>query len=453
MSDITTSLFDLFKIGPGPSSSHTIGPMKAGYDFIQTCLKLPVERQRKAAAIQVHLYGSLSLTGKGHGTDRAALGGLMNVNPVHCPQGFLSTLLEDEQVAYTLKMGEQSIPFTSSNIIFHTEPYDSPFSNTMVVQLCDKSGTLLFEREYYSVGGGFIQWKGEEPPVARVPTYPYGSIKQFRQVMHDNDMRLCEVLLENEKAVTGLTETEIYAKIDRILEVFDETVAHGLNTEGILPGPLKYHRRAPGIHRRALRLEKDPNHFMLLLTAYALAGAEENADGEPVVTSPTCGSYGTMAGMIYMMRHVLKIEHSTLQDSLLAAALVGFLAKNNASISGAEVGCQGEVGVASAMAAAMMSYAKTSDVRIMEHAAEKALEHHLGMTCDPVQGYVQIPCIERNAFGAVKAYLSHLMAISEVSSFHRVGLDSTIQAMYETGLDLMSKYRETGIGGLAHLVE
>ena len=275
----------------------------------------------------------------------------------------------------------------------------------------------------------------------------------FRNVMSTKRVRLSELMIANEKAITGVDEDTIFERIDHLLDVFDKTVAHGLKTEGHLPGPLKYHRCASDVYRRAHRSAGSQDHLIMCVSAYALAGAEENANGERIVTAPTCGSFGVVAGILYYMRHHLKIDKMALQDALLAGALIGMLAKNNASIAGADVGCQGEVGVASAMAAAMLIYARTSDIRLVEHAAEKALEHHLGMTCDPVMGYVQIPCIERNAFGAVKAYTAYLLASMEFSGFQRVRLDSVIEALNKTGCDMNSKYRETSLGGLATLVK
>ena len=435
MKPIKMSIFDLFKVGPGPSSSHTIAPMKAGYNFIHEIRHLPKSKLARGARVTVHLYGSLSATGRGHRTDHAILAGLLNHSPERCAIGFLSSLSMDPSASYTLEIGSNKIPFSSADIIFSEDDYPSDFSNTLVISLLEASGHVLFEREYYSVGGGFLQWKGSKSLKIPKPVYPFACMSDVQHILTKKKIRLAEMMIENEKAITGVNEDALFSRIDYLYEIFEKTVDHGLKTEGVLPGKLHYHRRASGVYRHARRSVGHQDHIFLSLMAYALAAAEENANGEPVVTAPTCGSFGTMAGTIFFMRHHLKIDHATMQDALLAAALVGMLAKSNASIAGADVGCQGEIGVAASMAAAMLSYAKTSDSRILEHAAEKALEHHLGMTCDPVLGYVQIPCIERNAFGAVKAYTSYLLAIMEQTNYPRIGLDDVIEVLYETGCD------------------
>ncbi|MDD2236740.1 MAG: L-serine ammonia-lyase [Kiritimatiellae bacterium] len=449
---IVTSVFDLFKVGPGPSSSHTIGPMKAGYHFLQQIRGLSAEKKRQAARVEVTLYGSLSATGKGHGTDKAVLGGLLGVAPEQCPLGYLDGLLDSPEGTWKIELRPGSISFREADIIFDLERTNLPNSNTLRIRLLDAQGGVLSEREYYSVGGGFLQWDGYVAPERGDPVHPFTTMRELKKLMETKNLRLVELVIDNERAITGATEEEIYAKVDYLFTVMERSVEHGLEVEGMLPGPLNYYRKAPGIYRRAKRLAGRSDHFLLYLCAYAFAVAEENAAGQPVVTSPTCGSAGVMAATYYFMKHYMKMEHVTLQDGLMAAAVIGFLAKHNASIAGAEVGCQGEVGVASSMSAALLTYANTSEMRVVENAAETALEHHLGMTCDPVCGYVQIPCIERNAMGAVKAYTAYLIAGAEISRFHRVDLDKTIRAMVETGRDMNPKYRETAAGGLATLV-
>ncbi len=450
---IATSVFDLFKIGPGPSSSHTIGPMKAGYHFLQQIRALSAEKKRHARRIEVTLYGSLSATGKGHGTDKAVLGGLLGTAPEQCPQGYLDGLLGDTSAVSKVDLAPGSVDFHAEDMIFDRDRQDLPHSNTLRIRLLDAEDGVLSEREYYSVGGGFLQWDGYKEPARGKPVHEYSTMSELKKVMETKNLRLVELMIDNERAITGATEEEIYAKVDHLMTVMERSVEHGLEVDGKLPGPLNYFRKAPGIYRRAKRLAGRSDHFLLLLCAYAFAVGEENAAGQPVVTTPTCGSAGVMAATLYFMKHYLKMEHVTLQDGLMAAAVIGFLAKHNASIAGAEVGCQGEVGVASSMSAALLTYANTSEMRVVENAAQTALEHHLGMTCDPICGYVQIPCIERNAMGAVKAYTAYLIANTEISRYHRVDLDKTIRAMVETGRDMNPKYRETATGGLASLID
>lgn len=445
---INTSVFELFKIGPGPSSSHTIGPMKAGNDFIDRMRTLPPENINGARSIEVRLFGSLSATGKGHGTDRAVLAGLLGKKPENCPADFLDGLLKNPRDVYESEVNGHKIPITKKNIIFDSVKHDFPFSNTLVIRVLGDKGTL-FEKEYYSVGGGFIQWKGWEEPQRGTPRYPYATMAEVRKHLSRHRLKLDELIMGNERSITGSTEDDINAKLDLIIKAMEDSVKRGIETEGYLPGTLRLHRKAPLLFQKARSMPTSPDRFLVFLSAYAFAGAEENGAGHPVVTAPTGGSAGVLPGLLYGMKHHYHVPGETLRRSLLAAAVVGFLAKQNASISGAEGGCQAEIGVAAAMGAAMVAYARGCPVNIIEHAAETALEHHLGMTCDPVGGYVQVPCIERNAMGAVKAYTSFLIANTEVPEWHLVDLDRCIRAMAETGRDMCNKYKETSEGGLA----
>ncbi|MHC1727587.1 MAG: L-serine ammonia-lyase [Syntrophobacteraceae bacterium] len=449
MAVITTSVFELLKIGPGPSSSHTIGPMKAGFDFFQMMKSVPKEKMAAASSLQVFLYGSLAATGKGHGTDRAILAGLLGKSPEDCPPDFLDTLVLERGTVMSLPAGDRTIPFRSSDMYFDAGRFDFPFSNTMIIRLSSIEGAIL-EREYYSVGGGFLQWKGWQESERGAPRYPYENAEQLWKRLKKHRLKLDELMMANEKAITGLDETEINRRLDRIIGVMEESVQRGVRTEGFLPGPIGLHRKAALFYQRAKSMPVNAERLLVYLFAYAFAAAEENAGGHIVVTAPTCGSAGVVPAVVALLRHHYKLPLEVVRRALLASVAIGFIAKQNASISGAEVGCQGEIGVASALAAALLAFAHDSGgVRIAENAAETALEHHLGMTCDPVKGYVQIPCIERNAMGAVKAYTSWLIAREGLPDWHIVGFDKAVEAMNLTGRDMRVEYRETSLGGLA----
>lgn len=451
MAPINTSIFELFKIGPGPSSSHTIGPMKAGYDFLTNIKSLPGDLLEHTERIEVRLFGSLSATGKGHGTDRAILAGLMGQKPETCPSNFLDELLGNDARIYSILLPGRTIEIRKEDIIFDKIEHNYPYSNTLLIRLIgDKS--VIFEREYYSVGGGFLQWKGWRELDRGEPSYPYENMAEGKQLLTAHNLRLHEMMLINEESITGMNEEKIYDRLDNIIDVMICAVERGIKTEGVLPGPIGLHRKASILAKRGHREIHIPDRFLVLLNAYALAAAEENAAGHTIVTAPTAGSAGVLPAIIYTMKHHLHMHQQIIREGMLAAALVGFLAKHNASISGAEVGCQGEIGVASSMAAAMLAYTHGYGFKITEDAAEIALEHHLGMTCDPVGGYVQIPCIERNGMGTLKAYNAFLIASDEIPDWHIVDLDRTMRAMMETGRDMSTKYKETSEGGLATCV-
>jgi len=448
MTIISTSIFELLKIGPGPSSSHTIGPMKAGFDFFQLMQGLPPKTLADANSLQVFLYGSLAATGKGHGTDRAIMAGLLGKSPEDCPSDFLDGLSLERNSEITLKAGERSLPFRATDMQFDASRFDFPFSNTMIIRLSSSEGAIL-EKEYYSVGGGFLQWKGWQESKRGAPRYPYENAEQLLKQLKKHRLNLKELMLANEKAITGLNETEVNHRLDRIIAVMKESVQRGVHTEGFLPGPIGLHRKAALLYQRAKELPQNAERLLVYLCAYAFAAAEENAAGHIVVTAPTCGSAGVIPSIVSLLLNHYKLPIETVRGALLASVAIGFIAKQNASISGAEVGCQGEIGVASSMAAALLAFADDNGVRVAENAAETALEHHLGMTCDPVKGYVQIPCIERNAMGAVKAYTAWLIAREGLPVWHIVGLDNAVEAMNLTGRDMKVEYRETSQGGLA----
>lgn len=450
MSAILTSIFELFKVGPGPSSSHTIGPMKAAFDFLIRINALDDAQVLTASAIEVFLFGSLSATGKGHGTDRAVIAGLLGWTPEGCDPVAFAALLADENERYSVAVHDRCIPIAAAHIHFVKGQHDFPFSNTMLLRLMGND-SIIFEQEYYSVGGGFIQRKGEEPNCALSiePPYPYGTMKELKAQMSAYSLGLDEVILANEMVITGLGRKQIYRRIDDIFDFMHRAVRRGLKSEGILPGPIRLERKAPGLYQTARALRGNPDSFLVFLNAYSLAASEENAAGRIVVTAPTSGASGVIPGVSYLLKKHYRYDKQQLRSGLLAAAAVGFLVKHNASISGAEMGCMGEVGTAAAMGAAMLAHCAGHPIEVVEAAAEIAIEHHLGMTCDPIGGYVQIPCIERNAMGAVKAYNAYLLASAGSSSKQKISLDNVIRVMRATGLDMSRKYKETSEAGLA----
>lgn len=447
---ITTSVFDLFKIGPGPSSSHTIGPMKAAYDFLQRTYALPGDLLLEPLQIKIHLYGSLSATGKGHGTDRAVIAGLLGWLPDTCEPNAFTALLKNADDAYPITIQNKPLTLTAKSIAFERGRYDSPHPNTLVFRLLS-NGKVILEEEYYSVGGGFIQRKSEDPQAAsaKTPAFPFSTMKELKEHLVKNKISLTDLMIANEMALTGLIRKEIYQKIDDILETMHKAVKRGLRHKGVLPGTIKLRRKAPVLYEQAKSHASTTDSFMVFLNAYCMAASEENAAGNIVVTAPTSGASGVIPGITYLLRNHYHYDKQKLREGMLAAAAVGFLIKHNASISGAEMGCMGEIGSASAMAAAMLSYCAGRSIETVESAAEIAIEHHLGMTCDPIGGYVQIPCIERNAMGAIKAYNAYLLASSGNTGYQKITLDSVIKVMRATGKDMSKKYKETSQAGLA----
>lgn len=446
---ITTSLFELFKAGPGPSSSHTIAPMLAALDFRETLANLPESMLREAANVVVRLFGSLSATGFGHGTDKAAAAGLLGYFPATCPGGLPAGVFDLSEEERTVVIGPFRFVAKRETVVNDDIEHAYPYSNTMVYELLDKNNAVLFAKTYYSVGGGFIQWEGWEAPKRGTPPYPYASADDLQRLVAEHGVSIPHIVLHNEMALTGFSAQEIYERLESIVDIMRRAVARGCASEGVLPGRLGVHRKAARLARKADASDNPLNRFIGLLNAYAFAVAEENASGGIIVTAPTCGAAGVLPAVLTMIEGYFGLGPEAVYGGMLAAAAVGFLAKRNAGIAGAEMGCQGEVGVASAMAAAMLAQARGFSAQIVENAAEIALEHHLGLTCDPVGGYVQIPCIERNAMGALKAYNACLVASMEDASKHRVSLDVAIRAMAETGRDMNAKYKETSLGGLA----
>ncbi len=447
---VMTVVDEFYKVGPGPSSSHTIGPMRITYDFYQRCTKLPAETLAKATGLKVHLFGSLSATGQGHGTERAALAGLLGQEPATVDPLFLDKMRDEPNQSFPLKLGGKTFNLTLKDIVYDATKGEFHHPNTMTAKLM-AGDTVLFEQEYYSVGGGFIEWKGYTPPKKNAPKYPFRTMGELRKHAEDNKLSIAKVMLANEMSISGKSEQEVYAFVDKITNAMVAIVKSGLNApEGVLPGPIKLKTKAGTVYKRAQDEPNPADRGIGLLSAAALAGSEENARGHLVVTAPTGGSAGVMPALVYALGEGgRKLPPAKIRDGMLAAAAVGYLCKHHATLSAAEGGCQAEIGVASAMAAALIATAHDAEPRVVENAAESALEHHLGMTCDPVAGYMQIPCIERCAFGAVKAWTAYAIASNEVASSHRVSLDQTIMALAETAKDMNSKYKETSEAGLA----
>ncbi len=447
---VLTTVDEFYKVGPGPSSSHTIGPMRITYDFYQRCTKLPADQLAQATALKVYLFGSLSATGKGHGTERAALAGLVGKEPATVDPAFLDSLRDKPDQTFPVKLGAKTVNVTLKDVVYDAPKGNFPHPNTMTCKLMAGDKVLL-EQEYYSVGGGFIEWKGYTPPKKGEPKYPYSTMKELREHAEKNNLSIAKVILANETSVSGKSETEVYAFVDKITGAMVAIVKSGLaQPEGLLPGPVKLKSKAATVYKRSQDEQYQSDRGIGSLSAYALAGSEENGRGHLVVTAPTGGSAGVLPAIVYGLGEGgRKLPPEKIRDGMLAAAAIGYLCKHNATLSAAEGGCQAEIGVASAMAAALVAAAHDASPRVTENAAESALEHHLGMTCDPVAGYVQIPCIERCAFGAVKAWTAWAIASNEIASSHRVGLDETITALAQTAKEMNSKYKETSEAGLA----
>ena len=444
-----TSLFDLFKIGIGPSSSHTVGPMRAALRFTEELRTREV--LDNVARTVVDLYGSLALTGIGHGTDRAILLGLSGERPDVVDPARVDGILKSIRESGDLNLGgARRIAFAEAgDLLFHRDQMLAGHPNGMRFTAYDEGGGALHRRVYYSVGGGFVQADGETAvPDDRSPVaYPFSSGAELLESGQTHNLAIWEIVLANECA--WRTEQEVRQRILDIWSVMQKCLRRGLTTEGILPGGLNVRRRAANLYRKLMTEgSRDPLAPMDWVNVFAMAVNEENAAGGRVVTAPTNGAAGVIPAVAQYYVQFLYGDGAGITRYFLAAAAIGVLYKENASISGAEVGCQGEVGVACSMAAAGLASALGGPNEAVEHAAEIGMEHNLGMTCDPIGGLVQIPCIERNAFGAVKAVNAARMALREYEG-HKVSLDQVIKTMYQTGLDMQSKYKETSLAGLA----
>lgn len=456
---MAVSVFDLFKIGIGPSSSHTVGPMRAARLF---GLRLKHEGLlERSARVQVVLYGSLGATGKGHGSDKAVLLGLAGHEPDTVDIEAIPELLAAIRAGDLNLIGERRLHFDEAKDLVFKRRESLPFhANGMRCLAFDAEGTEIANRVYYSVGGGFVvsdevAADGSKQkviaPDATVLPYPFHSGDDLLALTKQHGISIAEIMRRNERHWRSDEETR--AGLLKIWQVMQDCVTRGCKTEGILPGGFKVKRRAAQLHRdltanpeAALR---DPLQVMDWVNLYALAVNEENAAGGRVVTAPTNGAAGIVPAVLhYYARFVHHASEDGIVDFLLTAAAIGILYKENASISGAEVGCQGEVGVACSMAAGALCQVMGGTPEQVENAAEIGMEHHLGLTCDPVGGLVQIPCIERNAIASVKAINAARMALRGDGT-HFVSLDKVIKTMRDTGADMMTKYKETARGGLA----
>jgi L-serine dehydratase len=457
---MAVSAFDLFKIGIGPSSSHTVGPMRAARIF---ALRLAHDGvAARTARVKAELYGSLGATGKGHGSDKAVLLGLAGHEPDTVDVDAIPALLQAIRAGARIALAQgPAIAFDERNdLVFHRRESLPFHANGMRFGAFDAQGALLAERTYYSVGGGFVvsdevaadgaRHKQVAPDTTVLP-HPFHTGAELLARTDELKGSIAEVMRRNERHWRD--DAAIDAGLDRIWHTMQACVARGIATPGVLPGGFKVRRRAPALHD-ALTAKSDPAHADPLIVLdwvnlFALAVNEENAAGGRVVTAPTNGAAGIIPAVLhYYARFVPGSDAKGVRDFLLTAAAIGILYKENASISGAEVGCQGEVGVACSMAAGALCAVLGGTPAQVENAAEIGMEHHLGLTCDPVGGLVQIPCIERNAVASVQAINAARMALRGDGT-HHVSLDKVIKTMRETGADMMTKYKETARGGLA----
>lgn len=449
------SVFDMFSVGIGPSSSHTVGPMRAANEFCRMLEQDKVFEQ--VIGVQVELFGSLGQTGKGHGSGKAVILGLCGEEPEKVDVRKVESMLSEVESSGTLALnGKHKVAFPNEGaIVFHRRKSLPLHANGMTFHVTLSDNTKV-SQSYYSIGGGFIL-KEEEFGETKVQAladagrpirYPFSTAASLLEQCKNNGLSISALMMENES--TFLSKSDVREKLWHIWEVMLESVQNGIETEGILPGGLKVTRRAPSLHRR-LQSEQtaDPMQAMDWVNLFALAVNEENAAGGRVVTAPTNGAAGIIPAVLcYFDKFVRPVDKDIACRYLLTAAAIGILYKKNASISGAEVGCQGEVGVACSMAAGALTEIIGGSVDAVENAAEIGMEHNLGLTCDPVGGLVQVPCIERNAMGAIKAINASRLALRG-SGQHKVSLDKVIKTMWDTGNDMKSKYKETARGGLA----
>ncbi|WP_236236722.1 L-serine ammonia-lyase [Pseudomonas faucium] len=452
---MSLSVFDLFKIGIGPSSSHTVGPMRAAARFAEGLRRDGL--LASTASVKAELYGSLGATGKGHGSDKAVLLGLEGEHPDTVDTEAIPARLQAIRASGQLRLlGEHAIGFVEKQHLAMIRKPLAYHPNGMIFRAFDSAGLQIRSREYYSVGGGFVvdeDAAGHDRIVedSTPLTYPFKTAKELLGHCTAQQLSVSQVMLANEAA--WRPEAETRAGLLRIWQVMQDCVQAGYRHEGILPGGLKVKRRAPALYRQLSQHPeanlRDALTVLDWVNLYALAVNEENAYGGRVVTAPTNGAAGIVPAVLhYYMRFVPGASEDGVVRFLLTAAAIGILYKENASISGAEVGCQGEVGVACSMAAGALCEVMGGTVQQVENAAEIGMEHNLGLTCDPIGGLVQVPCIERNAMGSVKAINAVRMALRGDGQ-HFVSLDKVIRTMRQTGADMKSKYKETARGGLA----
>lgn len=453
---MAVSVFEIFKIGIGPSSSHTVGPMRAAHTFVERLTS--GQLLRDCVRIQSTLYGSLAYTGRGHGTDKAVMLGLSGELPDKVDPDRIEGMLEDIETSGQILLGKsKTIQFSQKNDILFNKRKPLPFhSNGMRFAAFDALGEVLLERDYYSVGGGFVvnHDAAASDRIVKDETvlpFPFSSGDELLGLCEQHQMSIAEIMLANEKA--WRSEAEVKAGLIEIWDAMQACIKRGYNSPGVLPGGLKVPRRAPSLYaelkQNKLAAQSDPLNVIDWVNLYALAVNEENAAGGRVVTAPTNGAAGIIPAVIsYYKYHIPGSTDDGILEFLLTAGGIGVLYILNASISGAEVGCQGEVGVACSMAAGGLAAAMGGSMSQVENAAEIGMEHNLGLTCDPVGGLVQIPCIERNAMGSVKAINAQRLAMQSDGK-HKVSLDKVIKTMRDTGADMKNQYKETSRGGLA----
>jgi len=453
---MSISLFDLFSVGIGPSSSHTVGPMLAANAFLQVLKK--TNSFNLTHRVKIELYGSLALTGKGHGTDKAILNGLEGKTPENVnPEMMVPRMREIISSQKINLAGEKEIYFNEdTDFLFLQKELLPKHSNGMRFTAYDTRALNLSSQVYYSIGGGFITTEEEfEQTTADESSdlpYPFSTGFELLMLCQQNNLTIAELMMANE--LIWRDKQSIEQDILAIAKVMDECIENGCHHPGILPGGLLLKRRAPDLYQKlnsqqGIKSVFEQSDIMNKLNLYAMAVNEENAAGGRIVTAPTNGAAGIIPAVLkYCQEAHDKMDKENIYTYFLTAAAIGILYKKGASISGAEVGCQGEVGVASSMAAAGLTAVLGGTTNQIENAAEIAMEHHLGMTCDPVLGLVQIPCIERNAMGAVKAVNASRMALIGDGQ-HQISLDKVIKTMKQTGMDMQSIYKETSMGGLA----
>ncbi|HEY3851590.1 MAG TPA: L-serine ammonia-lyase [Steroidobacteraceae bacterium] len=448
---MSLSVFDIFKIGIGPSSSHTMGPMNAARSFVELLAARGL--LERTAQVSAQLYGSLALTGRGHCTDRAILLGLSGMSPDTIDSAAVEPTLHGIRSTGRIRLlGRHEIAFDEPlNLLFHIDQVLPGHSNGLRFTAHDAALAVLAREEYYSIGGGFIVQAGAstfDGEKRAPPPYEFESGARLLELCRQEGLEIHELLLARERAWYG--EADIRARLMCIWQVMQDCVRRGFEAQGLLPGVLGVRRRAPKLYRQLMGGDpSSPMHALDWVNVYALAVNEENAAGGQVVTAPTNGAAGIVPAVLhYYRRFEPGADDAGVMRFLLSAAAMGMLYKQNASISGAEMGCQGEVGVACSMAAAGLVSAMNGTNEQVENAAEIGMEHNLGLTCDPVAGLVQIPCIERNAMGSVKAINAARLALRGDGS-HKVTLDQVIATMRQTGLDMSTIYKETSQGGLA----
>ena len=453
---MTISTFDLFKIGIGPSSSHTVGPMKASALFVGALLAHPLAAQ--VSRVRCDLYGSLGATGKGHGSHKAVMLGLQGDMPDQVDVATIAPSLARIRESKRIELGgRHGVAFDEAqDLVFHRRETLPFHSNAMKLQAFDAQDALLLSKTYYSVGGGFVVDHDTQgrPQLVQDPTpvaYPFKSGDELLMKCREHGLSVAQLMWANEQA--WRSPEEIRSGLLRIWSVMQACIQRGIETDGVLEGGMKVRRRAPELYRSLSQSPeaglRDQLTIMDWVNLYAMAVNEENAAGGQVVTAPTNGAAGIVPAVLqYYSRFCPGANDQGVIDFLLTAAAIGILYKENASISGAEVGCQGEVGVACSMAAGALAAVMGGTVEQVENAAEIGMEHNLGLTCDPVGGLVQIPCIERNAMGSIKAINAARMALRGDGK-HHVSLDKVIKTMRETGADMKIKYKETSRGGLA----